>query len=268
MSYSKQGFHSGQILLAEHLISMEDGIISAVSFNAQELDETQKAQARRNIGITTDDTLTLEDIAADSKAVGIKFVQERNYTNNKITELVDNAPEDSNTLNKLASLMQKNTNELNTKINNINLESLGVTTSAENLNQIPDTITDIQSQVNNSISYTTQTLTDEQAIEIAALYPEWKPNFAYTVNTRLLYKEVLYKVLQDHTSQSDWTPDVAPSLFTKVLTSEDGTIYQWEQPDSTNPYMIGDKVFHNNANWISIVDNNVWEPGVYGWEVI
>jgi hypothetical protein len=84
----------------------------------------------------------------------------------------------------------------------------------------------------------------------------------------VLYNGTLYRVLSNHTSQAVWTPDVAHSLFAKVLTSDDGKILPWEQPDSTNPYKIGDKVSHNGSNWISVVDNNVWEPGIYGWEII
>lgn len=108
--------------------------------------------------------------------------------------------------------------------------------------------------------------TDEQAIEVSVLYPEWKTDFEYKMGTRLVYGEVLYKVLQDHTSQADWTPDVAVSLFAQVLTDPNGAILDWVQPDSTNPYMNGDKVNHNGQTWVSIVDNNVWEPGEYGWE--
>lgn len=110
--------------------------------------------------------------------------------------------------------------------------------------------------------------TDEQAIEVVALYPIWKVEVEYKVGDRVTFNDVLYKVLQDHISQENWNPEISPSLFTKVLVADDGTILPWEQPDSTNPYMTGDKVSHNGQNWVSIVDNNVWEPGVYGWEVI
>lgn len=111
--------------------------------------------------------------------------------------------------------------------------------------------------------------TDEQAIEVAILYPAWKANTEYAVGTRLVYDDVLYKVLQAHTSQADWTPDVAVSLFAKILIVDENVISAWEQPDSTNPYMVGDKVSHNGKNWISIIDNNVWEPGTVGtWEEI
>ena len=71
--------------------------------------------------------------------------------------------------------------------------------------------------------------------------------------------------MQDHTSQTAWTPESAPSLFAKVLISDPETIPEWIQPDSTNPYQTNDKVTHNGATWISTIDNNVWEPGAYGW---
>ena len=89
---------------------------------------------------------------------------------------------------------------------------------------------------------------------------------AYVTGQRVLHNAVLYKVLQDHTSQETWTPEAAPSLFAKVLIPDETVIPEWVQPDSTNPYMKGDKVLHNGKTWTSDIDNNVWEPGVYGWE--
>lgn len=106
---------------------------------------------------------------------------------------------------------------------------------------------------------------DEQAIDAAAVYPTWREGVAYVAGERVRYNEILYKVLQDHTSQTTWTPESAPSLFAKVLISDPETIPEWTQPDSTNPYQTGDKVTHNGATWISTIDNNVWEPGAYGW---
>ena len=113
-----------------------------------------------------------------------------------------------------------------------------------------------------------ENVSDEKAISAVAAYPTWKSGCAYVANDRVVYNEVLYRVLMNHTSQEDWAPDVAPSLFAKVLIPDSNVIVPWEQPDSTNPYMTGDKVSHNGFNWISTADNNVWEPGVYGWEVI
>lgn len=111
-------------------------------------------------------------------------------------------------------------------------------------------------------------VTDEVSLQVPNLYPIWRENVTYELGERVLHKEVLYKVVTAHTSQADWTPDVSASLFAKVLIPDVNIIPAWEQPDSTNPYMTGDKVTHNDKTWISIVDNNVWEPGVYGWELI
>ena len=119
----------------------------------------------------------------------------------------------------------------------------------------------------NALVKLRESATDEQAIEVAVLYPEWKDGMEYKTGARLVYGDVLYKVLQNHISQADWTPDVAVSLFAKVLTAVDGTVLEWVQPDSTNPYMKGDKVMYNGKTWISTIDNNVWSPDAYGWEL-
>ena len=109
-------------------------------------------------------------------------------------------------------------------------------------------------------------LTDEQAATYKLIYPHWSGNIvAYSVGDRRQYDGNLYKCLQAHTSQPGWTPKEAPSLWAKVLIPDPGTIPEWEQPESTNPYMAGDKVTHNGKTWVSDIDNNVWEPGVYGW---
>ena len=109
-------------------------------------------------------------------------------------------------------------------------------------------------------------LTDEQALKAAALYPAWSAEDTYDAGERVRFGGALYKCLQGHTAQADWTPTAAPSLWAKVLTSDTGEPLPWEQPGSTNPYMKGDKVTHGGKTWVSTMDNNVWEPGVYGWE--
>ena len=72
----------------------------------------------------------------------------------------------------------------------------------------------------------------------------------------------------DHTSQNTWTPDITPSLWTKVLIPDPNIIPKWEQPESTNPYMKGDKVIHNGITYESLIDNNIWEPGIIGTEAL
>lgn len=110
--------------------------------------------------------------------------------------------------------------------------------------------------------------TDTQAVDAPSIYPVWKELIDYLVDERVLYKGTLYRVITAHTSQADWTPDVAASLFAKILVPDVNVIPAWEQPDSTNAYMSGDKVNHNGKTWVSDIDNNVWEPGIYGWSEV
>lgn len=110
--------------------------------------------------------------------------------------------------------------------------------------------------------------TDEMSLQVPNLYPTWRAAVDYATGDKVLYNDVLYKVLTAHTSQDTWAPDVSPSLFARVLIHDDNIISEWIQPDSTNAYKTGDKVIHNGQTWTSIVDNNVWEPGNYGWQVI
>lgn len=109
-------------------------------------------------------------------------------------------------------------------------------------------------------------LTDDEALKAAALYPAWSAQDTYDAGERVRFDGTLYKCLQPHAAQPDWTPTAAPSLWAKVLTSDTGEALPWEQPESTNPYMQGDKVTHGGKTWVSAIDNNIWEPGVYGWE--
>ena len=107
---------------------------------------------------------------------------------------------------------------------------------------------------------------DNTALRMTEFYPEWSAGQAYTAGFKVQYGGTLYNCLNAHTSQDDWTPDVSPSLFAKVLIPDENIIPEWEQPDSTNPYSKGDKVTHNGKTWESLVGNNVWEPGATGTE--
>lgn len=118
----------------------------------------------------------------------------------------------------------------------------------------------------NSFIKLRQLATDEMSLQVPTLYPAWRTETGYEIGDRVLYNDILYKVLQAHISQETWTPDVATSLFAKILIPDVDVIPQWEQPESTNPYMKGDKVIHNEKTWVSIIDNNTWEPGIFGWE--
>ena len=118
------------------------------------------------------------------------------------------------------------------------------------------------------INKAAKSLEDSEGAAAPMLFEKWEPDKEYVVGDRLQYGGKLYKVLIAHTSQIMWTPDVSPSLFAEVLIPDPSVIPEWVQPGSTNPYMTGDKVRHNDKIWISTVDNNVWEPGVYGWDEV
>ena len=106
--------------------------------------------------------------------------------------------------------------------------------------------------------------TDEQALDNILAFPKWEVNKEYEKDFRLRYEDVLYKVLQNHTSQADWTPDVAVSLYVKVSIEE---YPDWIQPQgSHDAYNLGDKVTHLEKHWVSTMDANVYEPSVFGWD--
>ena len=114
-------------------------------------------------------------------------------------------------------------------------------------------------------------LTDEQAIENIILFPTWSIGIDYKINDRIRYDGILYRVLQDHTSQEDWNPSVAVSLFARVLNeTENDSVPEWVQPESTEGYMIGDHVIYEGIEYESLIDNNVWSPVDYpaGWTAV
>ena len=114
-------------------------------------------------------------------------------------------------------------------------------------------------------------LNDTDALEAIQLFPHWSAdNVGYFIGDKVQYNDILYKCLQTHTSQMAWTPTAAPSLWAKVLIPDENIIPEWEQPDSTNAYMKGDKVSFNGKVYESTIDNNIWSPAAYpaGWQEI
>ena len=109
-------------------------------------------------------------------------------------------------------------------------------------------------------------LPDADAVKAGELFPAWSASGkAYAAAVRVQYQGQLWRCLAAHVSQPGWNPTDAPSLWAKVLIPEPELIPDWEQPDSTNAYQQGDRVRHNGKLWVSEIDGNVWEPGVYGW---
>ena len=108
------------------------------------------------------------------------------------------------------------------------------------------------------IELMSENATDEEALDNILAFPKWEVGKAYTKDERIRYEDVLYKVLQNHTSQADWTPDIAVSLYVRVSIEE---WPEWVQPQgSHDAYSKGDKCSHNGKHWISLIDANVYEP--------
>lgn len=113
----------------------------------------------------------------------------------------------------------------------------------------------------------------EAILSVPSVFPKWKADKDYKTKQVIRYGEnsvgdaQLYLVLQDHTSSKEWPPDVAVPLYKKIGITEDG-IPEWVQPlGDSDTYMKGEVTSHKGQTWVSTVDYNVWEPGVYGWEV-
>ena len=121
-------------------------------------------------------------------------------------------------------------------------------------------------QLRAMIEKASLSLPDEDALQAVELYPAWTTGTAYTVDERIRYNSTLYRCVQAHTSQADWTPDATPALWTVVSLDE---WPEWRQPTGAqDAYAKGDKVSHNGKHWTSDYDNNTWEPGVFGWSEV
>lgn len=113
-------------------------------------------------------------------------------------------------------------------------------------------------------------LPDEDALEAVELFPEWRTETAYAVGERIRYGEKLYRCEQAHTSQAAWIPPETPALWTEV--AKPGEIPVWRQPTGAqDAYMTGDKVHYPDEDgpvYVSTIDNNTWQPDVYGWKMV
>ena len=126
--------------------------------------------------------------------------------------------------------------------------------------------TDIAMRV--SVDQVIDNLPDSEVETLTFLYPPWSgDSIPMKEGQKVRYNGILYHVLQAHTSQADWTPDVSSSLFTRFRDPA-GDPQPWVQPEGGHDaYQIDDKVTHNGQTWISTVADNVWEPSVHGWDI-
>ena len=131
-------------------------------------------------------------------------------------------------------------------------------------------------QLRKALQMFAATLTEEQALEIATVYPAWETGRAYAVGDIIQYGEnsvgdpQLYKVVQAHTSQADWTPDITAALY-DAFGLDEGGYPVWSQPTGAHDaYNTGDIVNYNGTLYQSLIDGNTWSPEAYpaGWEAV
>jgi len=117
---------------------------------------------------------------------------------------------------------------------------------------------------------TEDALSDEQIEGLKVLFKEWVAGEAVKIDDWRRYGDNLYKCLQAHTTQSDWTPDITPALW--VVRSAPGVVPDWKQPTGAHDvYMLGDRMrYTDGLIYESLIDNNSWSPTDYpqGWKVI
>lgn len=130
-------------------------------------------------------------------------------------------------------------------------------------------------QLRRALQMVSAGLTDEQAMEVAAIYDPWMANKAYAVGDLVTFGEnsvgdpQLYRVAQAHTSQAAWMPNATPALYTAIGLDDSGYPV-WSQPTGAHDaYNAGDVVSYNGSLYRSLIDGNVYAPDTYptGWEV-
>lgn len=130
-------------------------------------------------------------------------------------------------------------------------------------------------QLRRALQIFANTLTDEQAVEVATVFPAWETGRAYAVGDVVSYganstgDPQLYRVVQAHTSQDNWLPSESASLYDSFGLNPAGYPL-WSQPSGAHDaYNTGDIVDYNGTLYRSLIDGNTWSPEAYpaGWEV-
>lgn len=130
------------------------------------------------------------------------------------------------------------------------------------------TLVDLAVKLRPFIEKAASNLDDADALEAVQLFPQWDESTRYKEGDRVRFHNILYKCLLDHIAQPTWSPVTSPSLWAKVLIPDPNVIPEWEQPDSTNAYQIGDKVTFEGKTYENVIANNIWAPNVYGWKEV
>lgn len=125
------------------------------------------------------------------------------------------------------------------------------------------TTEELLQKISLALSYIVQNMddfSDDQALQIAELYPAWHVDVNYRVGQIVRHEGSLYRCAQAHASQSEWTPDASASLWSAISFAENG-VENWVQPTGAHDaYNVGDHVMHNDVEWVSLINGNTWEP--------
>lgn len=112
------------------------------------------------------------------------------------------------------------------------------------------------------------TLDDVTIAEHPSLFPTWTESWTGKSGTILMDEGKLYRSIHDVGAGQNTKPSTTPSMWTPI--SDPTQEYpEWVQPiGAHDAYSMGDKVSYSDKHWVSTTDNNVWQPGVYGWEEV
>lgn len=122
-------------------------------------------------------------------------------------------------------------------------------------------------EIRNKLNGLIEQLSNEDALDNIVLFVPWSGNgHDYSLGERCEFGGDLYEVIQAHKSQDDWQPNITPALFKKISLDE---YPEWVQPQGAHDaYKIGAKCSHNGKHWVNTYDNNIYEPGVFGWDEV
>lgn len=129
------------------------------------------------------------------------------------------------------------------------------------------TLKQLALQIRPMIEEAAESLTDNEALKAINLFQRWQEGKSYTYGTRVRYDKALYKCTHAHTSRQAWNPKQSPIMWEKVVASEQPEIVIEEWKEGTT-YSKGNRVRYENDTWESTINNNIWTPGIYGWNKI
>lgn len=131
-------------------------------------------------------------------------------------------------------------------------------------------------QLRRALQFFVSTLTEEQAVEVATVFPVWEVGVSYKVGDIISYgtnstgDPQLYKIVQAHTSQENWIPGQGTDSLYDAFGLDESGYPVWSQPSGAHDaYNTGDIVNYNGKLYISLIDGNAWSPDAYpaGWKV-